>query len=179
VTGAVTAAAGSSVAPGTTAGTARLVVNGNLTLGSGSTLVARLTGNTAGATYDQVAVTGTGAITLTGSTLTLTGTYTPLPADVLTIILNGPNTPVTGAFANPAVPNDPLGRLDFGGYHANISYVGSSGTISGGHDVVVYNLVPVPEPGAILATATAAGLAAVGLRHRLARRALPHTDARA
>jgi hypothetical protein len=136
-------------------------------------------GNVAGTTYDQVAVTGTGAITLTGSTLTLTGTYTPLPADVLTIIRNGPNTPVTGQFANPAVPGDPLGRRDFGGYYGNISYVGSGGTISGGNDVVVYNLVPVPEPGAVLAAATAAGLAAAGLRRRLTRRALTPAAARA
>ena len=169
VTGAVTAGSGSVVAPGTSAGTDDLVINGNLTLGSGSVLAARLNGNVAGTTYDQVAVTGTGAITLTGSTLTLTGTYSPLATDVLTIVRNGPNTAVTGAFANPAVPGDPLGRLDLGGYYGNISYFGSGGTISGGNDVVVYDLVPVPEPGTILAVATAAGLAAAGPRRRLTR----------
>jgi len=160
VTGAVTAASGSTIAPGTPAGTKSLVVNGNLTLGSGSTLAVRLNGNTAGSTYDQVALTGTGTISLTGSTLTLSGSYSPLAGDVLTIILNGPNSPIAGAFANPAVPGDPLGRLAFGSYQANISYFGSAGTISGGHDVVVYNFVPVPEPGAILAVAAVAGLAA-------------------
>ena len=67
----MTAAAGSSVASGTPAGTDDLVVNGNLTMGSGSTLAARLNGNVAGSSYDQVSVTGSSAITLTGSTLTL------------------------------------------------------------------------------------------------------------
>jgi T5SS/PEP-CTERM-associated repeat protein/autotransporter-associated beta strand protein len=172
VTGGVTAAAGSTVAPGTPAGTDDLAVNGDLTLAPGSTLAARLTGNAAGTTYDQVTVAGAGAITLTGSTLTLSGPYTPLPTDVLTVILNGPNIPVTGAFANQPVPNDPLGRLDLGGYHGNVSYFGSGGAISGGNDVVVYNLVPVPEPGAVLAVAAVAGLAA-GFRRRPTRRTRP------
>ena len=128
---------------------------------------ARLNGNVAGSSYDQVSVTGSSAITLTGSTLTLSGSYAPLPADVLTIILNGPNTQVTGTFANPVVPGDPLGRLDFGFYHANISYFGNaSGTISGGNDVVVYNFVPVPEPGSILLIAAAATAAAGRVRRR-------------
>jgi fibronectin-binding autotransporter adhesin len=168
VIGAVTAAAGSRIAPGTAGGTDDLLVNGNLTLSSGSTLAARLFGNVAGTTHDQVAVTGSGTITLTGATLTMTGGYTPLAGDALTIIRNGPNSPVTGTFANAAVPGDPLGRLDLGSYHANISYFGSGGMISGGNDVVIYNVVPVPEPGAILAVATAAGLAAGVLRRRLA-----------
>lgn len=187
VTGAVTAAAGAAIAPGTASGTDDLLVNGNLTLSSGSTLAVRLFGNVAGTTHDQVAVTGSGTITLTGSTLTLTGGYTPLAGDVLTIIRNGPNNAIIGTFASAAVPGDPLGRLDFGSYHANISYLGSGGTISGGHDVVVYNFVPVPEPGAILAVATAAGLAAGWLRRRLSGRQatricvlrVPFTDSRA
>jgi autotransporter-associated beta strand protein len=171
VTGAATASSGSSIAPGTPAGTDKLTINGNLTLAPGSTLAARLTGNVAGNSYDQVAVTGSGAITLTGSTLALSGTYAPLSTDVLTMILNGPNSPVTGTFANPAVPGDPLGRLDFGGYYANISYFGSAGTVSGGNDVVVYNIVPVPEPGSILAISAVAGLVIGSARRRLTTRA--------
>jgi autotransporter-associated beta strand protein len=167
VTGAVRAASGATMAPGTPAGTDDLLVNGNLTLNSGSTLAERLNGNVAGTGYDQLVVTGTGTITLTGSTLRLTGSYAPLSTDVLTVIRNGPNIAVTGTFSNSAVPGDPLGRLDFGSYIANISYFGSGGTISGGHDVVVYNFVPVPEPGAILAIATVAGIAFAGIRRRV------------
>jgi fibronectin-binding autotransporter adhesin len=179
VTGAVKASAGSSVAPGTPGGTDDLVVNGSLTLGSGSILAARVNGKTAGTTHDQVVVTGAGVITLTGSTLTLTGGYAPAAGDVFTIIRNVPNAAITGTFANPLVPGDPLGRRDFGNYHANISYLGSLGSISGGHDVVVYNMVPVPEPASVLAVASAVGLAAVGLRRRLtgvvSPAALPHS----
>ena len=96
----------------------------------------------------------------------MTGTYTPLSTDVLTIIRNGPNSAVNGTFANAPVSGDPLGRVDLGGYYANISYLGSGGTISGGNDVVIYNIVPVPEPTFILATSTVAGLAPLGLRRR-------------
>ena len=166
MTGAVTAAAGSSVASGTPAGTDDLVVNGNLTMGSGSTFAARLNGNVAGSSYDQVSVTGSSAITLTGSTLTLSGPMRPLPADVLTIILNGPNTQVTGTFANPSCrATRSAGSTSVSITRTSATSAGS-GTISGGNDVVVYNFVPVPEPGSILLIAAAATAAAGRVRRR-------------
>jgi autotransporter-associated beta strand protein len=165
VTGGLRAAAGSAVAPGTPAGTDDLVPAGNLTLEAGSALVIRVNGTTAVTTYDQVVVPA-GAVTVTGATLTLTGTFEPSAADVLTILRNPAGNPITGTFANPAVPGDPFGRLDFGQYAANISYVGGDGMITGGNDIVVYNLVPVPEPAGVLALC---GLAAGGLVWRRAR----------
>jgi hypothetical protein len=168
VTGGVRAAAGSAVAPGTPAGSGQLTSNGNLTLEPGSTLATRISIGVAGYVHDQVVVPS-GVVTVTGSTLTLSGTVPVLPDFVMTAIRNTANNPITGTFANAPVPGDPLGRLDLGGYYANVSYVGSNGTISGGNDVVLYNIVPVPEPGAVVALA-AAGLAAAGLRRRLSRR---------
>jgi T5SS/PEP-CTERM-associated repeat protein/autotransporter-associated beta strand protein len=160
VTGGVRAGSGSTVAPGTPAGSGVLTSDGHLTLEPGSTFATRISIGVAGFVHDQLVVPS-GIVTVTGSTLTLSGTI-PLPPDyVMTAVLNTANNPVVGTFANPPVPGDPLGRLDFGQYAANISYVGSGGTISGGNDIVLYNIVPVPEPTAILAAAVAGlGLAA-------------------
>jgi T5SS/PEP-CTERM-associated repeat protein/autotransporter-associated beta strand protein len=169
VTGATTAVSGSSVAPGTPTSTGTLTFNGNLTLVSGSTLAIKIRPATMDFAHDQ-AVMQTGVLNVTGSVLDMDGVLVPGQGTVVTIVLNTANSPVVGQFANSSVAGDPLGRLYLGDYIGNISYFGSNGTISGGNDVVVYNLAPVPEPGSIFAIAAAAGLGAVGVRRRFKRR---------
>ena len=132
-----------------------LTVGGSLTLNSGTTLHAELNGNTPGTGHDQLAVTGTVTLGNAELDLTLGGGYTPAFTDKLFLITNAGDDAISGEFAN--MPH--LSQITIGGYLATISYFGNSttGTVDLGNDLVVYNFTPVPEPGAVLALAAAAG----------------------
>ena len=97
ITGAVSVAAGGTLAPGTnSAGTLTV---GALALASNALFALQL-GGTNIANYSQCVVT-TGAVSLAGSQLSisLTGGYVPAVKDSFTIIRNNSGAPVSGAFA--------------------------------------------------------------------------------
>jgi hypothetical protein len=128
-----------------------------LTMTAGSTYFMRI-GNTTPVTgFSRIKVSDTtslvGNVTLAGDS---TG-FNPTPADTLFILLSSGGLPITGTFDNGA------STVTVGGFEASISYVGDSltGTVTGGHDVVLYNFLPVPEPGTFALCFAAAAAAAV------------------
>jgi hypothetical protein len=170
VAGPITVNAGGTLHPGGSPGI--LTTSGNVTFSSGATFAVDLNGTTAGNganNYGRLVLTGaTPILTLGNATLagTVGGGYTPAAADKL-FIITGANT-VSGTFNG--VAQDGLVTLG-GGYAAQVSYTGVVGTaaLTGGHDVVLYNFSPVPEPVTILGFA-ALGLAGAGwVRRRVAR----------
>ncbi|MDC8004566.1 HYR domain-containing protein [Aureisphaera galaxeae] len=85
------------LAPGQSPG--QLIVNGNLTMGSGDTFEVEVDNfTTAGTEYDQVVVNGT--VTITDATLTLIDntSSTATPFEILTLINNDGTDAVTGTF---------------------------------------------------------------------------------
>lgn len=130
---AVTVSSGGTLAPGASPG---ILYTGNLTLASGSTLEIELGGTTAGQ-YDQVDVTG--AVTLTGSTLSgaFSGGYAVGATTTFTIINNDGSDAVTGTFSGLAEG----GTFTFGGTSFKISYVGGTG-----NDVTLTYTAAAPEP---------------------------------
>ncbi len=81
-----------------------------------------INGSTAGTGYSQLV--SSGPIDLGGATLdTSLSNYVPQPGDVLTIIDNTGQSPITGTFANLAEGS----TLTINGYTFRISYVGGTG----------------------------------------------------
>ncbi|HEX4054593.1 MAG TPA: Ig-like domain repeat protein [Tepidisphaeraceae bacterium] len=119
VTGAVTVNSGGILAPG--AGGTSIFNTGNLTLASGSDLDIVLNGNTAGSGYDQVNVTGT--VTVTGSTLNLSGTRSDHDGTILTLINNDAADAITGTFQSLAQG----ATTAFSGVTYTASYIGGTG----------------------------------------------------
>jgi fibronectin-binding autotransporter adhesin len=162
VVGAVTVAAGAAVAPGASPG--KLTIN-NMTFQAGSGFQVELNGTTAGTTYDQLVIGGTGALDLGSATLSAAFGFTPTPADRLFIIDNQSGGAVTGTFGNAV---DGQGRINLGAYFAKVSYVGdfAAMTLIGGNDVVLYAFQPTPEPAHALLLCAAAAAAVRWQRQR-------------
>jgi autotransporter-associated beta strand protein len=159
--------AAGTLAPGASPGS--LTVHGNVTMTSTATYAVELGGATVG-NYDQTVVNGSVALNNAALTVTLVNGYTPTGSDLLFVIVNDASDSISGTFNN--VPQD--GTITFGGYAAQVSYTGDSGSnaTSGGNDVVLYNILSVPELG----TCALLGLGAllVGSLRQLRRRpALP------
>lgn len=122
----------------------RLHVTGALTLASSATLGMGLDGTTAGTLYHQVSVTG--AVSLTGSTLSLSGSYTPGVSDSFTLIDNDGADAVTGTFSGLAEG----ATVTFNGQTLRITYVGGTGNdvvLSAANDAPV-NSVPGAQASA-------------------------------
>jgi autotransporter-associated beta strand protein len=160
IAGAVTVESGGSLTAGAT-GVGKLTLFGNTSLASGSNFLVGLAGTTEGTQFGQFVVKPGATMTLGGSTFTPTLSYLPSNGDKLFIINNQNSSGgLSGTFnglAEGAV-------ITFGdGTTAQISYLGDydSLTIGTGNDLVIYNFVPVPEPGSVLAVAmlSLAGLA--------------------
>lgn len=167
--------AGGTIAPGNSAGI--LHVNGNITLSSTSTVSIEINGNTpGGGGYDQINILGTTRVIDLGNSIlsvTLSG-YTPLPTDKFFIINNDDDlAAINGIFFNQ--PNG--SNINIGGYVGKIAYTGdflNGGGLTGGNDVVIYELMTaVPEPGAIALM----GLAGFGALQWYLRRKPPATTA--
>ena len=165
IAGPVSVASGGTLLTGGSNGLGQLTGLSKTTLASGAFYQTTLAGTTAGTQFGQLIIKAGGAIDLASATFSPTLSYTPSSSDML-FILDNQNTSggLSGTFnglANGAT-------YTFGdGTTAQISYVGDLGTlsISGGNDVVLYNFVPVPEPGAVLGIA-ALGFGGLVLRRR-------------
>jgi len=153
--GALTVAAGGFVTPGNSPGI--LAVSGNYTQAGNYT--AEITGTTAGSGHDQIGVTG--AVDITGGSLTALFSGTYALSDMIFILLNDGTDAVTGTYAGFA-----QGALvaTHGGFDWQISYDAdsTSNTFTGapnGNDIA---LRAIPEPG----TALLAGLGLFALLRR-------------
>jgi len=114
-------ATGGTVSPGISTGdiTAKMITT-DLTLTTGSTLAIELDG-TAITDYDNIEVTN--APTLTGSTLSLSSTISPVAGTVFTIINNLSGNPVVGTFSGQTEGSTIIAN----GKYFQISYVGGTG----------------------------------------------------
>src|SRR5262249_25744375 len=96
------------------------LATGNLTVSTGAFANVAINGAGLGQ-YGTVSVTGT--LNVSGGTLTLGGSYVPVPGDVFTIITNDGVDPVVGTFAG--LPEGATIALN--GVPLRISYVGGTG----------------------------------------------------
>jgi len=154
---------GGTVAPGTT-GTGSiglLSVTNSLAFNSVSTLKIDL-GGVASAQHDQLSVQGLNLASDAGAgatlNLSLTNGYTPVPGDLLVVILNGGSE--SGVFANTTPDSNPnfFGGASFpsitvGGFEFAVGYHASANSFFGGNNVA---LLAIPEPNT--AATLAAGL---------------------
>jgi fibronectin-binding autotransporter adhesin len=125
--GPVVVNAGGNLAPGASPGALN---TGNLSLFGN--LLQEIEGTTPGTQYDTINVTG--SVTLTGSTLVVSGAYVPATGDTFAIINNDGADPVVGIFNGLAEG----ATVIINGRAATISYVGGTG-----NDVVL-TVAPAP-----------------------------------
>jgi hypothetical protein len=107
-----------------------------LTIPSADSLKIVIDGATADSGFTQLNVAG--LIDLTGAALSLSGGYTPLTNDILTIVNNDGVDAVTGTFSGLAEG----AVVTFNGIPLTVSYVGGSGndvTLSYLNEIVVHN----------------------------------------
>lgn len=157
-------------------------VDNPVTFNPGGVFGSRIHGSTfnpngGAGSYGRLTIRGTGAITITGATLStgLSNTFTPTSGDAFGLIDNQTANPIVGTF-NGIVQDGIINitREDNSTYGtARISYtgniVGASVSPTGGNDVVIYGFVPVPEPGFMLAAISISGLVGVRIRRRFSR----------
>jgi len=164
-----------SLAPGDE-GTGTLDFGNNLTLSPSSTYQVELGGNIPGdgkGFYDQVNMTlSTGAITLNpgaGLDISLVDGFTPIHNDVFFILNRADSAVWTTTFAG--LDEGASVTVGGGAYSGSITYLAnwtglqSTSTLTGGNDVAIFNVVAVPEPGAISLVALG-GLALAGMHWR-------------
>jgi hypothetical protein len=179
VTGGVTGVSSSTIAAGDVGTNGKLTVNGSFALGAASLAIdlnpashAAGATLTAGADYDQLAVTGSNS--LTGGALALTLGNNLVSNDVFTILDNqGSGTAAAnGVFSSATVNGNAIsGSLANGGtFFANVGGTNYSFLINYGagtsNDVTL--TVAVPEPGTCAAVI---GLGGIGLLTRRRRKA--------
>lgn len=152
--GTVTANAGSTVAPGVTAG--RLTVTCDATLTAGSTLAVDLYGTIPTTLYDQLFLSG--QLTLSGNlSINLLGGFTPAVGTVFTIIDDTGSTLTGGTFAN--APAGIWYSATAGTFAVNYAANDDGGLLP--NDVTLTYLSAVPEPSTamlLLGGGLAAGL---------------------
>ena len=140
---AATIATGGSFTPGDSPGT--LTAN-SLVLGTGTTFMEQLGGNTAGSQYDQTVIPAGGSAVLGGATLNVSflGGFLPTVGQQFTVINNQSGSSVVGTFSQGST-------LTLNGYIFAINYAGGAG-----HDVV---LTALAQTSTSLSAVTTGGAA--------------------
>lgn len=146
LSGSVSVGAAATLAPGAAAASVAIFKTGALTLQTNSTLAIDLNGLAAGSGYDQVNVTG--AVTVTGSNLTVLAGAGLHVNDKVFIALNDGTDSVIGQFTQGTTLTSGADR-----FQINYADNGDGGAI--GNDISL-TVIAVPEP------ATAAGGAGLG-----------------
>lgn len=141
-----------TLAPGASPGD--LTVNGTVALNAGSVLAIELNGSTAGTGHDQLTISSTGAVSITGGTLTLALNFVPTFGQQFTVIENLSVGAIGGAFSNVADGGIISATFNSVQYDFVADYEGGNG-----NDLVL----TVPEPTSFTALAVGMGLCA-GLR---------------
>ncbi|MGP0172268.1 Ig-like domain-containing protein [Pseudomonas sp. NCHU5208] len=113
---------GGTLSPGN-GGAGTLTVNGNLTLGFGSTLALDINGASAGTGYDQVVVNGT--VELADATLAVTHGYAAGNGEIYEVILNDAADAISGTFSG-LFEGDRFNAAG-NGTQLTTSYVGGTG----------------------------------------------------
>jgi fibronectin-binding autotransporter adhesin len=138
-----------SLAPGNSPGL--LTINGNLTMNSGSAFRAELNGALPGSGYDQLAVNG--LVSLGNANLFVTGGFQPDANYTYFLVNNDLNDAITGTFNGLAEGSSVSWTFGGNAYSATLTYLAdfSTQSISGGNDVALFNVIPEPGAGALLA----------------------------
>ncbi|MBL8823522.1 MAG: autotransporter-associated beta strand repeat-containing protein [Planctomycetia bacterium] len=139
--------AGGTLAPGQSAG--RLTVNGNVTFSAASTFLAEVNGTVAGTSYDQLRIGSGGSLSLNNANLIVSIGYNPAFSDRIFLTDNQFAGSILGTFSGLNEGSTVI--LSNGDYSGVISYLGDFGSnaLSGGNDVVIFNIIAIPEPGSI------------------------------
>jgi hypothetical protein len=151
--GTVSFGAGSTLSPGV-GGPGVLLTNSPIAMAAGATFRADLNGTTPGTTYGRLDLGTAGTIDLGGATLSTSLGYQPTlgpTGDALDILFGtGSGTQVTGTFAN-APPGSVVYIGTFNGtdYGARVTYTTNSVILDS------FQIIAVPEPGALALTAVA------------------------
>lgn len=187
VTGITADSSSETVAPGSTSAAltnGKLTVNGNFSLSGGGKLAMdvskrptnlTLNAQVAGLDYDQVAVTTTNTVNLTGGTLALTLDPSVLVNDVFYLVDNQSANAITGRITSGSINglaatittiDANSATIAMGGYYSfTLNYVASAAS-GGGNDLsLTANAVPEPASAGVI------GLLAVGLMRRRRRTA--------
>jgi hypothetical protein len=120
--GPITVSSGGKLLPGTSPSSPAILSCSNVTLKSGATFSEALDGAAPGAGgYGQLSATG--LVTLTGSTLNLSVSFTPTIGETFTILSNQGSSTIVGTFNN--LPEG--ATLTSNGMTFQISYKGGTG----------------------------------------------------
>jgi autotransporter-associated beta strand protein len=158
VTGPLNVESGATVAPGNPVGTLR---TGNLLMASGSALKLEINSAAPATGYDQLSVTGSADIT--GSTLSLSGTYLASlgsPNDLFFVLLNDNSDGTIGTF-NGLPEGSNVFSTSGQGFRITYTANFDNTSFTGGNDIA---LMPVPEPA--VTTSVIAGLGLLLSRRR-------------
>lgn len=161
------------VEPGNTT-PAILTINGLVTFSSTSAFRAKLTSNSVGSGYDQLAIGSGGALTLNDTTLQIAANFVPLFSDRF-FLTDNQSGPISGTFFG--LPDGSTVMFS-NGFSATITYFGNylNNTITGGDDVLLYNIsVPEPSTYALLGLTGFFGLQYY-LRRKSAKAVQPETN---
>lgn len=108
----------------------QVTINGDLLLDSGDELVIEIVGTNPATQYDNFIVNGT--VDVSGATLTVTSSYTPVAGNVFTLVAND-GSDVSGAFAGLTAGS----LVDVNGTDMKIFYTGNDG-----NDIVLVQQTP-------------------------------------
>jgi len=146
----VTVASGASLSPGNS-GAGSLTITDGLTIAAGGNLLLDIAGATAGSQYDQLTITG--AVDISGASMSVNHSYTGSDGDSYTVILNDSTDAITGAFSGAAEGS--VVTANGNSSSLTVSYLGGTGNDA--------SLTFVAVPGAPTAVSASAANASASV----------------